>query len=57
MLNNKLTQKDVTQWCSSHYCNEHDCKYMSEYCHIREFVIDKCNECIDKSCKKCDKYV
>lgn len=56
MINGKLTQKDVTEWCSSHYCNEHNCEYMREYCHIREHVIDECNECIKGNCKRCDKY-
>lgn len=51
-----LTQKDVTEWCSSHVYNEHDCKYMQGYCHIREFVIEECNECTKGHCKRCKYY-
>lgn len=56
MIDGKLTQKDVTEWCSSHVCNEHDCEYMRGYCHIREHVIDECNDCIRGYCRNCKNY-
>ncbi len=56
MIDGRLTQKDITQYCSSHYCNEHDCEYMKEYCHIREFVLTECNECLEGRCKDCRYY-
>lgn len=56
MINGKLTQKDITLWCTSHYCNSDNCKYMTDWCHIRDYALEECNECIDKSCRRCDKY-
>jgi hypothetical protein len=56
MINGKLTQKDITQHCSSHCCNERDCEYMKEYCRIREFVLTECNECIGGCCRGCKNY-
>lgn len=56
MIDGKLTQKDIAQHCSSHYCNDHDCEYMKEYCHIREFTLEKCNECMEGLCRGCKYY-
>lgn len=56
MIDGKLTQKDVTEWCSFHVCNEHDCEYMRGYCHIREHVVDECNECTRGYCRDCKNY-
>ncbi len=55
MIDGKLTQKDITQHCSSHYCNG-QCEYMKEYCHIREFTLAECNECLDGRCRDCKNY-
>lgn len=56
MINGKLTQKDITEWCSSHYCNEHNCEYLRNYCHIREYALEECNECISNNCRSCKNY-
>lgn len=56
MTKRKLTQKDITEHCSSHYCNSHDCKYMENYCHIREYVLDECNECVKQNCHGCENF-
>lgn len=52
----KLTQKDVDLWCSTHRCNEKDCKYMKDYCHIKEFISDDCNDCMKGFCTACNHY-
>lgn len=51
-----IEDKSVIAWCSSHVCNEHECKYMREYCRIREHVIDECNNCEDGCCRNCKNY-
>lgn len=56
MIDGRLTQKDITEHCSSHYCNKHDCKYMKEFCRIQEFVLAECNKCVNGHCKDCKYY-
>lgn len=56
MFDSKLTRKDIIKWCSSHYCNEHDCKYMKDCCHIEEYIVENCKNCKTMNCKYCDIY-
>ena len=56
MFDSKLTKKDIIKWCSSHYCNEHDCKYMKDCCHIEEYIVENCKNCKTMNCKYCDIY-
>lgn len=56
MIDGKLTQRDITVWCVSHYCNSDGCKYMDNWCHIREYTFEECNECIERSCRHCKNY-
>ena len=56
MIDGKLTQTDITLWWTSHYCNSDNCKYMTDWCHVRDYALEECNECINKSCRRCDKY-
>lgn len=53
MMGEKLTQKDVTEWCKNHSCTEENCEYMSGYCHITEYLIDECQYCDRGHCKGC----
>lgn len=53
MAEEKLTQKDVTEWCKNHSCTEANCEYMSGYCHITEYLIDECQYCDRGHCKGC----
>ena len=56
MIDGKLTHKDITEYCCSHYCNEYDCEYMKGYCRIREFSLEECNDCVDRNCRSCKNY-
>ena len=40
MIDGKLTQKDITEWCRSHKCTDEDCKYMiNGGCYIMDSTI------------------
>lgn len=56
MVDNKMTQKDISKWCSTHECTKENCEYMVNYCHIREYVLEICNECIKNNCHGCKNY-
>lgn len=57
MIDGKLTQKDVTEWCRNHKCTDEDCKYMiNGGCYILDYTIDSCQYCIDGICRGCRHY-
>lgn len=57
MIGDKLTQKDITEWCRSHKCTDEDCKYMiNGGCYIMDYTFDSCQYCIDGICKRCRHY-
>ena len=57
MIGEKLTQKDMTEWCKNHSCTEENCEYMSGYCHITEYLIDECQHCTRGHCRGCKLYI
>lgn len=56
MIGSKITQKDISEWCSTHECIVENCEYMADYCHIREYMLETCNECTRNNCHGCLNY-
>lgn len=56
MIDDKLTQKDISEWCSNHECMSESCEYMANYCHIKEYTLKACNECVKNNCRGCKNY-
>ena len=54
MIDYKMTQKDIEEWCLNHICSK--CKYNDVYCKIRNNIFEKCENCKNRLCEKCEFY-
>ena len=54
MYDYKMTQKDIEEWCLNHICSK--CQYNDVYCRIRDNIFEKCENCKDRLCEKCEFY-